>query len=66
MATKKATGKHHMFDFLPENEKNKFLERLLAVRSGKPLPADSPSTSSDYEQNKLDEQNKGIFFRIEP
>lgn len=49
-----SAGKHHIADFLPKEELDKFLKRADAVTTGKPL-----AEESDFIENKIDESNVG-------
>lgn len=50
-----ASGAHHLADFLPQEELDKFLKRADAITSGSALPIES-----DFEDHKLDESNIGF------
>ena len=52
--TARSTGRHHMADFLPKAELDKFLKKAEAVSSGIVLVPDS-----DYANEKLTESNIG-------
>jgi len=47
-----ASGHHHIGDFLPQQELDRFLRRADAVKTGAAVPV-----VSDYESNKLTEDN---------
>ncbi|RDD43759.1 SURP and G-patch domain-containing protein 1 [Trichoplax sp. H2] len=51
--TQEAKGKHHLGDFLPKDELEKFLQQIEAIKQGK-----TPHFS-DYMKNKLKENNIG-------
>ncbi|XP_054160682.1 SURP and G-patch domain-containing protein 1-like [Oppia nitens] len=53
--TEKAAGKHHIGDFMPPEELDKFMKKWDAVKNGAPLPSDS-----DYSDSKLQEDNVGF------
>lgn len=50
-----SAGKHHIADFLPKEELDKFLKRADAVTTGKPL-----AVESDFNENKIEESNIGF------
>jgi splicing factor 4 len=52
--TKKAEGKHHIGDFLPPDELERFLEKYNALKEGR-----EPDLS-DYKEYKLKEDNIGF------
>ncbi|XP_063225735.1 SURP and G-patch domain-containing protein 1-like isoform X3 [Bacillus rossius redtenbacheri] len=52
--TKKAEGKHHIGDFLPPDELERFLEKYSALKDGR-----EPDLS-DYKEFKLKEDNIGF------
>lgn len=52
--TQNAHGKHHLGDFLPSEELDKFMERYDRLRSGQSVNFNS------YEENKLKEDNVGF------
>ncbi|PSN40857.1 SURP and G-patch domain-containing protein 1 [Blattella germanica] len=52
--TKKAEGKHHIGDFLPPDELERFLEKYSALKEGR-----EPDLS-DYKEFKLKEDNIGF------
>jgi splicing factor 4 len=53
--TAMAAGRHHMGDFLPKDELDKFLKRAEAVTKGESAPVED-----DYEAHKLTEDNVGF------
>nr|CAD7203887.1 unnamed protein product [Timema douglasi] len=52
--TKKAEGKHHIGDFLPPDELERFMEKYTALKDGR-----TPDLS-DYKEFKLKEDNIGF------
>ncbi|CAB3369623.1 Hypothetical predicted protein [Cloeon dipterum] len=52
--TKQAEGKHHIGDFLPPAELEKFMEKYSAAKEGRELDV------SDYKEFKLKEDNIGF------
>ncbi len=52
--TEAARGKHHIGDFLPPEELNKFLNKYRAIKSGETLD------ESDYQENRLTGDNMGF------
>ena len=50
-----SSGKHHIADFLPKTELEKFLNKADAITTGQ-----SVITESDYLDNKIDEDNVGF------
>lgn len=52
--TQNAHGKHHLGDFLPSEELDKFMERYERLRNGQCV------NFSMYEENKLKEDNVGF------
>ena len=46
---------HHIADFLPKEELEKFEQKVKAVKTGTPDPL-----HEDYAQNKLDQNNIGF------
>ncbi|XP_047003177.1 SURP and G-patch domain-containing protein 1 isoform X1 [Schistocerca americana] len=52
--TKKAEGKHHIGDFLPPDELERFMEKFQALKEGR-----EPDLS-DYKEYKLKEDNIGF------
>eukprot|EP01041_Mallomonas_annulata_P009651 gene9651-20065_t len=50
-----ASGKHHMADFLPKEELDKFLNKADAITSGKTI-----ETESDFSNFKIEENNIGF------
>ncbi len=53
MRTQQNAGKHHLGDFIPVAELQKFQQGTDGTRKG--IPVDK----SDYQNNKLMEDNKG-------
>lgn len=53
--TTMASGKHHMADFLPQDELNKFLKKSTAVLQGQPVPKEE-----DYAEHKIGDDNIGF------
>ncbi|XP_066912131.1 SURP and G-patch domain-containing protein 1-like [Clytia hemisphaerica] len=51
--TDSARGKHHLSDFLPPDELEKFLEKVKAVKEGREVDF------SDYAKYKIKEENVG-------
>ena len=51
--TESARGKHHLSDFLPPDELEKFLEKVKAVKEGR------EADFSDYAKYKINEENVG-------
>lgn len=49
-----AAGSHHIADFLPKQELDKFLKRADAIISGEKFVVES-----DFQEHKLDESNLG-------
>lgn len=52
--TESSRGKHHLSDFLPPDELQKFLEKVQAVKEGR------EADFSDYAQYKIGEDNIGF------
>jgi hypothetical protein len=50
-----SSGKHHMADFLPQEELNKFLKKSTAVLQGRPVPKEE-----DYAEHKIGDDNIGF------
>lgn len=50
-----ASEKHHIADFLPADELNKFIKKSTAVAKGEALPVES-----DYAKHKLERDNVGF------
>lgn len=69
--TEDAEGKHHIGQFLPPEELQKFMATFTAAKNGQQLD------KSDYQELKLTEENKGknfnyifsliyfLFFRVQ-
>lgn len=55
--TKLASGKHHIGDFLPLEERGKFYEALK--KSKEKTSSTTPVDKSEYQDNKLLEDNVG-------
>ena len=53
--TQAATGKHHIGDFLPPEELNKFMAKFSAIKSGEEY-----INESDYADQKLKQDNLGF------
>ncbi|CAG2164271.1 unnamed protein product [Oppiella nova] len=53
--TEKGSGKHHIGDFMPPEELDRFMKKWEALKDGEPLPDDS-----DYSDSKLKEDNVGF------
>jgi splicing factor 4 len=53
--TDKAHGKHHIGDFMPPEELEKFMQKWESLKEGKPM-----SSESDYKDSKLQSDNKGF------
>lgn len=51
--TQNAKGKHHLADFLPPEELEKFLEKVQAVREGR------EADFSDYSKYRIQADNLG-------
>ena len=51
--TQNAKGKHHLADFLPPDELEKFLEKVQAVREGR------EADFSDYSKYRIQSDNLG-------
>ena len=51
--THNGRGKHHLGDFLPPEELNKFMDKFQAVQEGRPID------ESDYKDFKIAETNVG-------
>ena len=52
--TEQGAGKHHIADFLPEEENRRFMERVVAAREGRKV-----APREDYAAHKLTSDNKG-------
>jgi len=52
--TEDAEGKHHIGDFLPPGELDKFMNKYKALRSG------TAWDTSEYQENKLTQDNVGF------
>lgn len=53
--TESATGKHHIGDFIPPDELEKFMQKWDALKEGGPLPQES-----DYKEAKIESDNIGF------
>ena len=53
--TESASGKHHIGDFMPPEELEKFMQKWDALKEGNPLSPDS-----DYINSKLQSDNVGF------